>query len=498
MNKFSRTARSVTFAAIVGLSMGISAPAAIAAPETAIVAQADATGATTANIDFNKTGSLTINKRDLADGTAIDGTGAEQNAPGKPLAGVTFKVEKVNIDLSQAANWAELGKLTAADALKKGLDTSFAAQEQTTGADGQVKFDNLPVGIYVVTETGAPQGVIKGAPFVISLPFTNPTGTEWNYNPVVYPKNTKAEASKEVVDADKQIGEEITYTLKTPTPALGEGQTVKKYVITDDYDQTKVKPNLEKIQLKIASQVIPTEAYSVADNGDKITITFNDFAMLNANPSSVVVTTIPAKVTAQGEIVNSADVTFNNPNSDSDTVTIPTNEVFSYYGQVDVVKKDADEKDKVLEGAKFEVYASNDAVCGNDDDVQIFTDNQFVTDAQGKVIIKGLHATNIEDNNKLIDKTYCLKEVEAPAGYATPTGGAEWNSFKITATPKKEGEKVVAGGTIENTALTIENKKQSTPNLPMTGGAGVGILAAIGAAIVAAGAWFARRGSKAK
>jgi len=30
VNKFSRTARSVTFAAIVGLSMGVSAPAAIA------------------------------------------------------------------------------------------------------------------------------------------------------------------------------------------------------------------------------------------------------------------------------------------------------------------------------------------------------------------------------------------------------------------------------------------------------------------------------------
>ena len=39
----------------------------------------------------------------------------------------------------------------------------------------------------------------------------------------------------------------------------------------------------------------------------------------------------------------------------------------------------------------------------------------------------------------------------------------------------------------------VDNVKQDTPNLPNTGGAGVGILAAIGAAIVAAGAWFARR-----
>ncbi|UWE99492.1 LPXTG cell wall anchor domain-containing protein [Corynebacterium diphtheriae bv. mitis] len=42
----------------------------------------------------------------------------------------------------------------------------------------------------------------------------------------------------------------------------------------------------------------------------------------------------------------------------------------------------------------------------------------------------------------------------------------------------------------------VVNSDDTTPNLPMSGGAGVGILAAIGAAIVAAGAWFARRGAK--
>ncbi|CAB0578307.1 fimbrial protein [Corynebacterium diphtheriae] len=41
----------------------------------------------------------------------------------------------------------------------------------------------------------------------------------------------------------------------------------------------------------------------------------------------------------------------------------------------------------------------------------------------------------------------------------------------------------------------IKNLRQDTPNLPLTGGAGVGILAAIGAAIIGAGVWFARRNS---
>ena len=42
----------------------------------------------------------------------------------------------------------------------------------------------------------------------------------------------------------------------------------------------------------------------------------------------------------------------------------------------------------------------------------------------------------------------------------------------------------------------IDNIKRDTPNLPMTGGAGVGLLGAIGALIAGAGVWFARRNAK--
>ncbi|CAB0701434.1 fimbrial assembly protein [Corynebacterium diphtheriae] len=496
MKKNSLTIRSVTFAAVAGLSLGISAPGAIAvAQEGSQVQQVQK-----ANIDFNKEGKLTIYKRDLAGAKATEGTGVavEGEAPGKALEGVTFKIQKVKVDLSKAEDWKNLSSLTAAGALQKGIDQSFAEREVTTDQAGKAEFPNLPVGIYVVTETKAPQGVIKGAPFVVSVPFTDAKGTEWNYEPVVYPKNTKAEASKEVSDANKQQGEDITYTVKTPTPALGEKQLVKKYVITDDYDESKVTPKKEGIELTIAGEKIPSDHYSVEDNDGKITITFSNFEKLNAHPSSQVVTTIPATVIAQGEIKNSADVTFNNPNSEDEIedVTIPTNEVFSYYGEVNVVKKDANEEGKPLEGAKFEVYRSDNKTCGDGDDVQIFKDKEFKTDVQGKLKIEGLHATNIEDNNSLIDKTFCLKEIEAPAGYVTPEGAAAWHSFKIEAVQNKKGDKVVSGGTIKAASLEIRNTKQGTPKLPMTGGAGVGILAAIGAAIVAAGAWFARRGAK--
>lgn len=57
MNKFSRTARSVTFAAIVGLSMGVSAPAAIA-QDTAI----NQAAGDSPLVNKDAKGSLTIHK----------------------------------------------------------------------------------------------------------------------------------------------------------------------------------------------------------------------------------------------------------------------------------------------------------------------------------------------------------------------------------------------------------------------------------------------------
>lgn len=100
--------------------------------------------------------------------------------------------------------------------------------------------------------------------------------------------------------------------------------------------------------------------------------------------------------------------------------------------------------------------------------------------------------TNLENGADVITKKYCLVETQAPAGYII-TEDQKYKDFTITS--KKNQETDVVTYEIQNAALTITNKKVEGPNLPMTGGAGVGILAAIGAAIIGAGAWFARRNS---
>ena len=60
-----------------------------------------------------------------------------------------------------------------------------------TDAYGHSAVSGLPLGLYLVVETRVPEMVTETtAPFLISLPMTNVVnGSEWIYDPVLYPKN---------------------------------------------------------------------------------------------------------------------------------------------------------------------------------------------------------------------------------------------------------------------------------------------------------------------
>lgn len=123
MNKFSRTARSVTFAAIVGLSMGVSAPAAIAQDTAVNQAAGDSP-----LVNKGAKGSLTIHKfgnptgEGHPSGTEADVKDVEANG-GQKLEGVGFTVYKINktadgatdIDVTTNEGLLAASKLKASD-----------------------------------------------------------------------------------------------------------------------------------------------------------------------------------------------------------------------------------------------------------------------------------------------------------------------------------------------------------------------------------------------
>ena len=489
VNKISRTARSVTFAAVVGLSMGISAPGALA-QDGAVDAQpaAEQGAVNKANINFNKKGSITLHKKKGAE-TDNRATGKEMTGvPGEALPGVTYKITKLDYDL-QNGDWATFPK-TAADVKddKKTAET----KEATTGTDGKAAFTDLPLGIYLVEETNAPAGIVAGAPFIVSVPMVNEASDAWNYDVIAYPKNTETKTEKTVKDADKNIQDAYSYTINADAPTWGAGKNLTAFRFEDRLDQ---RLDFQKVtEVKAGDTVLTAGDYTVNDpkaNGNKLVVTLTEQGLAKVKSGAKMSLTFEVKRKAVGdttELKNQADVIFNNPNTGKE-VNNQTNEVVTYHGKLKVVKKDGKEAGKVLQGAEFELYRCASAQDKLENPLTVNGAKKWTTGADGTFTIDGLHVTDFEDGKEVVpaSKKFCLKETKAPAGYAKLDKPVEINFTRKDIAATGEGDDAVT------LVANVDNVKQDTPNLPNTGGAGVGILAAIGAAIVAAGAWFARR-----
>ncbi|HLS01279.1 MAG TPA: SpaA isopeptide-forming pilin-related protein, partial [Beutenbergiaceae bacterium] len=128
----------------------------------AVVASAD-TDLDFGNIDADAEGSITVHKMvpdvDIEPGSP-DGSEA---ANGEGLPDVEFTIYHLDdIDLTDPAGWDDLDAyvdngLTCPPADGTQIDSAI------TDGDGQVVFDDLDVGAYVICETDTPPGVVESA-----------------------------------------------------------------------------------------------------------------------------------------------------------------------------------------------------------------------------------------------------------------------------------------------------------------------------------------------
>lgn len=87
--------------------------------------------------------------------------------------------------------------------LKPDVANEKYGDEVKTDASGVAKFENLPLGLYLVVETTSP-AIVTGPcdPFLISVPMTT-DGDDWLYNVHVYPKNSTAVGGVSLVKTGK-------------------------------------------------------------------------------------------------------------------------------------------------------------------------------------------------------------------------------------------------------------------------------------------------------
>lgn len=504
MKKNLAAARVVAAAAVVGLSSGLAMPVVMTQPAVAQEAASPV-------VNSEATGSLTIHKRANPDSTAAP-TGNEQQVGGTPLAGVGFTIYRINdVDLTTNDGLAAAANLSIGDYVNgtevTGDVTPVATE--TTDEAGQIILSDLELGAYIIVETGPLPGYAPASPFLAFVPMTQGNaetgGTSWNYDVHAYPKNYESTATKEVEDSNANAGDTIEFTITSDVPPVADNATsISRYTVQDDLQENLITTTPEQVSVDgFENGTHYTVAVDPATQQVTVEFTPAGLQLLTerrtADASYQVVTTIEAAVLAPtdtGKLTNQATVITNNGSGGGDTTT-ETNETVTYWGNVQITKVDAGDENTFLEGAVFELYTPGDNGRCEDGDqtegqrVTANGENQWTTNAEGLVTIEGLHVNDFEDNGvtESADQApvYCLFEIQSPAGYELLADPIEL-TLTQTAVDQAPG--------VYTLAAEVRNLRDTTPNLPMTGGMGIGLLAGIGAVLLAAAAWFARRSSR--
>lgn len=242
--------------------------AALALSLCAMPAMADdgsgTTPAPTANPVWTQdTGSITIHKYEWNDDTRGPATGEAEDAGSlpsndkgetpTPLAGATFTVYQVKNaedlkkyydgkDVAWPTSWedyAEPDTTTGGYKLKSDV-TVTEVDSKTTDTSGVVKFEELPLGLYLVLETETPDSVRTACePFFVSVPMTKVSDdangglTDWLYDVHVFPKNSTAYGQAVLQKVGKQSGtDEEVLTM--------QGYKFKLYKKNDDGAWTQI------------------------------------------------------------------------------------------------------------------------------------------------------------------------------------------------------------------------------------------------------------------
>ncbi|WP_404430771.1 SpaH/EbpB family LPXTG-anchored major pilin [Microbacterium lacus] len=483
---------------------GTRAAAAVLAGALAALTLAMPASAATPNlIDPDTLGSITLHKYEAPDAA----TGLPNNGmpidPANPilqdlveLNGVTFSYTQLDYDLTENSGWTALAAYTGdpAEAPELVDGASGSGVTGAAGIDGVVTFGNLPVGAYLIEETNYPIGVTPSAPFIITVPLTNPTNdNEWIYNVHAYPKNAITTAEKTVEDSeDVKIGDDIEFTITADIP---NAEIIDAYQIVDvldeklDYLSTSVSlvdPDgvLADIVLVEGTHYTVVPAAATID-GPIVTIAFTPAGLdlLEANILFQVEAVITTEVNEVGEIVNEATV-FPNQAAITNNTGTPTNEVITKWGGITLLKVSSEDAE-LLEGAKFQVWSSqtNDfttatQVTGIGTDLPAPSDT-WTTGTNGQVVIEGLRYSNWADGAAVAPGAagylyYWLVEIEAPEDH------------ELLAAP--------VPFTVTTPAATTTVEVVNVPNnggfvLPLTGGTGTTLFWA-GGAMLLAGAVF--------
>ena len=362
-----------------------------------------------------------------------------QNSNG---TGATYYVWKTGADVVEfskaALAWAKANNVTPVDS-KKATSTT-------------VKFDNLPLGYYLVdTTTGS----------LLNLTTTSPDA-------VINEKNTvEPKVDKDVKEDstgvygktnDATIGDKVEFKATITT---GAGYT--KYVLRDTMS-VGLTFNANSVKVKVGDTTVDASNYTVTPNKDGYTfvVEFKDSYIVTLPKNTKIEVYYTATLNENAVVEgngnpNELDLAYGENNT-TDKVKTTT-----YTYKFNIIKKDGETKTK-LEGATFKLFDKNNNIIY----VELIENNVYrVTTEENDVLINAGEAT-IEG---LDADTYYLEEVTAPTGYNKLTSKVEVIISKV-------------GSNNTFSRFTAEVLNYTGSKLPETGGMGTTLFLTFGSILV--------------
>nr|WP_300151338.1 SpaH/EbpB family LPXTG-anchored major pilin [Propionicimonas sp.] len=493
------------------------------------VGAASSASAADGNIDFDAEGSIIIHKHVHQAGEQGTPGGGDLDSPG--VAGVRFTAYEItSLPLDDSASWVTLRTLAIpADACEgtpslagQTVDTANGRPSSLTLSSGRATIENLPVAAYLLCETTTPSTVVdKAQPFVVTIPYSNESGTateNWLYDVNVYPKNGVGTVSKTVsLQTVLGLGATASFPVTTDIPTIADGANFTHYWVQDPMDSrlTPLTPS-PVTSVTVGGVDVPSGYYTTSVSaGNVVTLEFTStgLAWLSTQGGRRLVTTFAATVDELGNGVfnNSAFLSAATrvgsvPSDPADPVdpsdpsypggSQTESVVTQNWGDLAIHKVDAGSLNTGLEGAAFEVYAAQNpyaATCNSTaytgDPISVSGFDVFTTDENGLLHIGGLFVSDNQNSPGLsaTQRCYVLREIAAPAGFILPEDGSEFRAVAVRT------------GVTDTAAAyddTVRNYREAGLVLPMTGSNGIVALSVAGAALIATGlvlAFLARR-----
>lgn len=489
------------------------------------VAQEASDPQTPALAGLPETANLHVHKFLGQPGTEGDGTQETLSGDYDPAGGVTFYAHRVNnVNLRTQDGWAQAAGLEINSFFGQGtpslnnLNTDDPrldpARSEITQDNGAAVFDNLDIGVYLVVEepnpttgpAGNEQALTPAAPFLVTVPMTNPdTRTGWLETVHVYPKGQAVTAPVKTIgdpltteDGDgtadltgSSVGELIGYRIEGEIPAFPEAPT--GFVITDRLPVELGQPAGEDIAVTLGDTPLTAGTdydlyvYQLADGAWVIRVELTGaLASLPASAGGTITLdfTAPVATTPQGALDNQAWILPSDPNLNGsetwdplqalDSAGTASNLARSTYGEITIIKTNQD-GDTRLPGAEFQLFRCNaDGTLVNPNQpIQVSgTTTSAPTDDNGVTTISGIHLSNQAGTDSYTDlwatngTQFCLVETVAPEGYALLPQPVPVNLTYTT-----------SNTALVNADAPIENVEANAGfQLPLTGGMGIWLI----------------------